>query len=82
MPPPANLFLSRNTAGACIGVNPRFRILSGARMPVPCLPGGEPGYLAMFEKFLDLTIEAGFILPDDRCEILALAELGFHSALD
>jgi len=36
-------------------------------------PGGKREYLKKFEASLDSTIKAGFILPADRNEILALA---------
>jgi Alpha/beta hydrolase domain len=36
-------------------------------------PGGEPDYLGRFEASLDTAIAAGFLLPEDRDEILALA---------
>jgi Alpha/beta hydrolase domain len=36
-------------------------------------PGGPPDYLARFERSLDATIAAGFVLTDDRAEALALA---------
>ena len=36
-------------------------------------PGGKDEYLAQFEAALDATIAAGFILDDDRAEILAVA---------
>jgi hypothetical protein len=36
-------------------------------------PGGAEDYLEQFETSLDAAIAAGFILPDDRAEILALA---------
>lgn len=37
-------------------------------------PGGKPDYLARFARSLDSAIEAGFLLADDRAEILAVAE--------
>jgi len=40
-------------------------------------PGGKGEYLKKFEASLDRTIAAGFILPDDKAEILAVAALGF-----
>jgi hypothetical protein len=40
-------------------------------------PGGKAAYLAKFEAALDATIAAGFLLPEDRTEILALAALRF-----
>jgi hypothetical protein len=36
-------------------------------------PGGKADYLARFEASLDAAIGAGFLLPDDRAEILAVA---------
>ena len=36
-------------------------------------PGGKREYLKKFEASLDRTIKAGFILPADKREILALA---------
>ncbi|HEY2314948.1 MAG TPA: alpha/beta hydrolase domain-containing protein [Streptosporangiaceae bacterium] len=37
-------------------------------------PGGKADYLVKFEVSLDSAIEAGFLLPDDRAEILAVAD--------
>ncbi len=37
-------------------------------------PGGLPDYLGRFEAALDETITAGFVLPADRTEALAVAE--------
>jgi Alpha/beta hydrolase domain len=42
-----------------------------------CYPGGRDDYLARFGASLDTTIAAGFILPDDRAEILGLAEASY-----
>lgn len=42
-----------------------------------CYPGGRRDYLARFASSLDATIAAGFILPDDRTEILAVAEASY-----
>lgn len=36
-------------------------------------PGGKAEYLKAFEASLGSAIQAGFILADDRAEILALA---------
>jgi|HubBroStandDraft_6_1064221.scaffolds.fasta_scaffold26458_3 hypothetical protein len=36
-------------------------------------PGGKADYLAKFGASLDATIDAGFLLADDRAEILAVA---------
>ncbi len=38
-------------------------------------PGGKPDYLQKFAGALDMAIAAGDILPADRAEILALAEV-------
>ena len=40
-------------------------------------PGGKGEYLKKFEASLDAAIKAGFILPDDKAEIMGLAALGF-----
>jgi hypothetical protein len=37
-------------------------------------PGGLAEYLVRFEAALDETITAGFVLPADRAEALAVAE--------
>ncbi len=37
-------------------------------------PGGKADYLEKFEASLDGAIEAGFLLADDRAEILAVAD--------
>jgi alpha/beta hydrolase family protein len=44
-------------------------------------PGGRTDYLSRFSAALDATIEHGFILPDDREEILRLAALGFDGGV-
>ena len=43
-------------------------------------PGGKKEYLRKFQVSLDAAIEAGFILPADRKEILGLAEVAYPSA--
>jgi hypothetical protein len=43
-------------------------------------PGGKSEYLKKFQASLDSAIKAGFILADDRKEILGLAELGYHGS--
>lgn len=43
-------------------------------------PGYLAGYLAEFEAELDATIAGGFLLPEDRAEILALADASFPPA--
>jgi hypothetical protein len=40
-------------------------------------PGGKADYLKRFEASLDATIAAGFILADDRAEILAIAAASY-----
>jgi hypothetical protein len=40
-------------------------------------PGGKAEYLKRFESSLDSTIAAGFILEDDRDEILAVAACSY-----
>jgi hypothetical protein len=41
-------------------------------------PGGPADYLDRFAKSLDATIAAGFLRPEDRAEILALAEASYR----
>lgn len=43
-------------------------------------PGGKRDYLQRFEAALDRSIKAGFLLPADRKEILALADLMYPGA--
>jgi len=40
-------------------------------------PGGKAEYLKRFETSLDTTVAAGFILEDDRAEILAVANASY-----
>ncbi len=40
-------------------------------------PGGRAEYLESFAASLDATIEAGFVLPEDRAEILGVAGASF-----
>jgi hypothetical protein len=42
-----------------------------------CYPGGRADYKERFAASIDATIEAGFILPGDRAEILALADASY-----
>jgi hypothetical protein len=42
-------------------------------------PGGRSDYISRFSAALDATIKHGFVLPDDREEILQLAALGFNA---
>jgi hypothetical protein len=56
-----------------------FAFLFGTTRPITdadlarLYPGGEADYLAKFEASLESAIAAGFLLPDDRAEILAVA---------
>ncbi len=43
-------------------------------------PGGKEEYLRRFERSLDLAIRRGFILADDRQEILEIAAINFDPA--
>jgi len=43
-------------------------------------PGGRRDYMSKFSTALDAAIRHGFILPDDREEILRLAALGFDGS--
>jgi hypothetical protein len=60
-----------------------FAMLAGRTDPFdqPLLeklyPGGRTDYLDRFASSLDATIAAGFLRPDDRAEILALAEASY-----
>jgi len=40
-------------------------------------PGGKPDYLKKFEVSLDSAIKNGFIVPEDKSEIMGLASHGF-----
>jgi Alpha/beta hydrolase domain len=40
-------------------------------------PGGRPEYLERFEVALDATVSAGFLLDDDRSEILGVAAASY-----
>ena len=40
-------------------------------------PGGKPEYLQRFEASLDATIAAGFLLEEDRAEILEVAAASY-----
>jgi hypothetical protein len=40
-------------------------------------PGGKAEYLRKFEVSLDQAIKAGHVLPEDRAEILAIAEINY-----
>jgi hypothetical protein len=49
-----------------------------ARTLAQLYPGGRSDYISRFSAALDATIKHGFVLPDDREEILQLAALGFN----
>ena len=65
---------------------PLSAVLSGPRPPSapedgPRLyPGHRAGYLERFEAELDAAIAGGFLLAEDRAEILALAAASFRPA--
>jgi len=40
-------------------------------------PGGQAEYLERFAAALDTTIDAGFVLAEDRAEILGVAAASF-----
>jgi hypothetical protein len=44
-------------------------------------PGGRADYMSKFGIALDAAIKRGFILSDDRAEILRLAGLGFDGSI-
>jgi hypothetical protein len=56
-----------------------FAFLFGTSVPLQdgelarLYPGGSTDYLARFERSLDASIKAGFLLAEDRSEILAVA---------
>jgi hypothetical protein len=64
-----------------------FAFLFGTTTPIDddrlreMYPGGRSEYLEQFEHALDASITDGFILVDDRAEILALAAASAPSAL-
>lgn len=43
-------------------------------------PGGKAEYLKRFEHSLSSAIKAGFILSEDKQEILRLADLAYHDS--
>jgi Alpha/beta hydrolase domain len=61
-----------------------FAVLAGRTDPFDrqtierLYPGGRADYLDRFAKSLDATIAAGFLRPEDRAEILALAEASYQ----
>lgn len=60
-----------------------FAVLFGTTKPFDSValaaryPGGRDQYMQRFSASLDSTIAAGFILPEDRAEIVALAEASY-----
>jgi hypothetical protein len=62
-----------------------FAVLAGRTDPFDqqtlerLYPGGRTDYLDRFAASLDATIAAGFLRPDDRAEILALAEASYDA---
>jgi hypothetical protein len=60
-----------------------FAVLAGRTDPFDrqtlerLYPGGHADYLDRFATSLDATIAAGFLRPEDRAEILALAEASY-----
>ena len=61
-----------------------FAVLFGTTTPLTAgrlaelYPAGKPDYLAAFTAALDQAIGAGFLLADDRAEMLALAGASFR----
>jgi hypothetical protein len=77
--PTARLSGGGNTgdmAAALFGTTEPFDAATLARL----YPGGRREYLQRFEAALDETIQAGFILPEDRAEILGIAALRWPAA--
>jgi len=62
-----------------------FAVLAGRTDPFDqqtlerLYPGGRAEYLERFAASLDATIAAGFLRPEDRAEILALAEASYDA---
>ncbi|HEY6474466.1 MAG TPA: alpha/beta hydrolase domain-containing protein [Acidimicrobiales bacterium] len=60
-----------------------FAVLFGRTVPfdeatlAALYPGGKEEYLDRFERTLDATIDAGFLLAEDRAEILGVAAASF-----
>ena len=60
-----------------------FAVLAGRTDPFDqqtlkrLYPGGRADYLDRFAASLDATIAAGFLRPEDRAEILSLAEASY-----
>ncbi len=60
-------------AGSMVGFGKPFDAATLQRL----YPGGKAEYLRKFEASLDAAIRHGFIVPEDRAEILGLAEHSF-----
>lgn len=60
-------------AGSMVGFGKPFDAATLQRL----YPGGKGEYLKKFEASLDSAIKHGFLLPEDRTEILGLAKHGF-----
>jgi len=43
-------------------------------------PGGKQQFMTLFQRSLDASIQAGFLLPADRAEILAVAAASYGNA--
>jgi len=68
---------SGNALAGMVGVGKPFDAATLNRL----YPGGKADYLATFEASLDAAIQSGFLLADDREEILAIASINFDKAL-
>ncbi len=60
-------------AGGMVGFSQPFDAATLGRL----YPGGKAEYLRKFGASLDAAIRAGFIVPEDRAEIMELAALSF-----
>jgi hypothetical protein len=60
-------------AGGMVGVGKPFDAATLERL----YPGGKSEYLKKFEASLDECITKGFILPDDKEEIMGIAAISF-----
>jgi hypothetical protein len=61
-------------AGGMVGTGKPFDAATLERL----YPGGKAEYLKKFEASLDAAIAAGFIVPEDRPEVMGLAAFSFH----
>jgi hypothetical protein len=60
-------------AGDMVGFGKPFDAATLERL----YPGGKPAYLKKFETSLDAAIAGGFVLPEDKREIMELAAFSF-----